>query len=643
MMLLVGTSLLVQRLLMGFFWTNLFEMGRNIRTGDFDFFLAQPGHPLFMASTRKLDPDGLLNSLVAIGVVVYAARHLHLHPGLLDLALYGGLVLAGLAIHYSILVLTMSPHLLAEERPGDRGQLFHPRGILAACPGRPFAGWPASSSSGSCPSSIVEQRSRPLLLTASRRGWTLWLLALAAIWFVLAVGGLQPRPAPLCQRLLVRPGLRSPAPPFLPSRIRGRAPTPSAGRAAAASAPLLRPARAAAAGRHASIVPAGPPRRDGKQPAARVSGGRRPPADPHRAALRPLSGGSRGRPDDPAGRADARGLPRAAGPGGRPGRLPAPRGERGGRAADARRRRPSRMPSRRWSGRSTSTATWRPPAARSSGSTAMSPRAWPRSRTRKTPRAACRSASSPRTATTPCATRSWRSRAPTMPAPSKSRVSPRAAARAGPRHLEEAGRRGGRPRRAGTRSGRSALTRPPPAPRRAPKWTGVCPAGPRRGRRRADPHAARRRCGSRWPRISGRPSNWPTTWRSFSGRPAAGAAARSCSFPSRSPDSRDMREAFAASSDRLTVLSRLRGLRGAWPSRPGRPAVRRHDPGRPPPARPRARGPGRAVRLTLDPRPAPALPRACSNSSRSSTTTPRPCARPRAATPCAGASSTSIR
>ena len=33
MVLLVGTAMLIQRLLMGFFWTNLFEIGRNVRTG----------------------------------------------------------------------------------------------------------------------------------------------------------------------------------------------------------------------------------------------------------------------------------------------------------------------------------------------------------------------------------------------------------------------------------------------------------------------------------------------------------------------------------------------------------------------------------------------------------------------------------
>ena len=78
MMLLVSTSLLIQRFLMGFFWSSIFEMGRNIRSGNFDFFLAQPGNIMFMATTRKLDPDSLVNSVVATGVVIYAARQLGL-------------------------------------------------------------------------------------------------------------------------------------------------------------------------------------------------------------------------------------------------------------------------------------------------------------------------------------------------------------------------------------------------------------------------------------------------------------------------------------------------------------------------------------------------------------------------------------
>src|ERR1035437_349110 len=108
MLLLVGTSLLIQRFLMGFFWSSIFEMGRNIRSGHFDYFLAQPGNILFMASTRKIDLDGLMNSFVAMGVVAYAAHKLGLHPSVADLAIYALMIVCGLVIHYSMLVLSVS-------------------------------------------------------------------------------------------------------------------------------------------------------------------------------------------------------------------------------------------------------------------------------------------------------------------------------------------------------------------------------------------------------------------------------------------------------------------------------------------------------------------------------------------------------
>src|ERR1051326_4133451 len=54
MIMLVGTSLLIQRLLMGFFWSSIFEMGRNVRNGNFDFMLAQPGNVMLLASTPTL-------------------------------------------------------------------------------------------------------------------------------------------------------------------------------------------------------------------------------------------------------------------------------------------------------------------------------------------------------------------------------------------------------------------------------------------------------------------------------------------------------------------------------------------------------------------------------------------------------------
>ncbi|MEX2044770.1 MAG: ABC-2 family transporter protein [Opitutus sp.] len=124
MMLLVGTSMLIQRFLMGFFWSSIFEIGRNVRSGYFDFFLAQPGNIMFMATTRKLDPDGLINSVVAASVVIYSANQLGLQPGPLDIALYAFMVGCGLVIHYSILVLSISLVFWLTSAQGVEGTYF---------------------------------------------------------------------------------------------------------------------------------------------------------------------------------------------------------------------------------------------------------------------------------------------------------------------------------------------------------------------------------------------------------------------------------------------------------------------------------------------------------------------------------------
>ncbi|HRE81999.1 MAG TPA: ABC-2 family transporter protein [Opitutaceae bacterium] len=124
MTLLVGTSLLIQRLLMGLFWSNLFEMGRNVRSGAFDFFVAQPGRLLFMVSTRKIDLDGFLNVPIALGVVYYAGRQLGLDPSTSQLLLYTAFILCGLAIHYSTLLLFISLVFWLQSAKGIEGGYF---------------------------------------------------------------------------------------------------------------------------------------------------------------------------------------------------------------------------------------------------------------------------------------------------------------------------------------------------------------------------------------------------------------------------------------------------------------------------------------------------------------------------------------
>jgi ABC-2 type transport system permease protein len=186
MTLLVGTSMLIQRFLMGFFWSSIFELGRNVRSGNFDFFLAQPGNIMFMATTRKLDPDGLVNSLVAAGVVIWSARELHLQPGVVDVALYALMVACGLVIHYSILVLSVSAVFWLTSAQGVEGGYFTLT-EFSRLPREAFRGVANVLFVWVLPVVVVSNGPARLLLHGRDLRWVLWLAAAAAVWFGLAV------------------------------------------------------------------------------------------------------------------------------------------------------------------------------------------------------------------------------------------------------------------------------------------------------------------------------------------------------------------------------------------------------------------------------------------------------------------------
>jgi len=186
MLLLVGTSMLIQRLLMGFFWSNLFEMGRNVRTGAFDFYLAQPGNPLFMVSTRKLDPDGLANSVVAAAVVYYAAHRLGLHPGVSGVLLYMALLACGLVIHYSLFLLTTSLTFWIIKTEGIEGSYFTVVDF-SRLPREAFHGFANVLMVYLLPAVIVSNVPAITLIRGFRPVYALWLGAASVAWLSLAV------------------------------------------------------------------------------------------------------------------------------------------------------------------------------------------------------------------------------------------------------------------------------------------------------------------------------------------------------------------------------------------------------------------------------------------------------------------------
>lgn len=186
MMLLVGTSMLIQRFLMGFFWSSIFEMGRNIRTGNFDFFLAQPGNVMFMATTRKIDADSLANSIVALAVVIYSARQLHLSPHLYELVIYALLVVCGVVIHYSVLVLCIAAAFWITSAQGIEGSYFT-LSEFSRLPREAFRGLFSLLFVWMLPVVVVSNAPARVLLHGFDPLWTLGLVVATVAWFSVAV------------------------------------------------------------------------------------------------------------------------------------------------------------------------------------------------------------------------------------------------------------------------------------------------------------------------------------------------------------------------------------------------------------------------------------------------------------------------
>ncbi len=106
--LLVGCSHFIQQVFTAFFLTNISDISEHIRTGRLDFMLLLPVNTRFLISFRKVDLGAFFNATSAIGVMVWALRNLGHTPGLLEIAGFLGLCLAGLIVHYSLMFLLSS-------------------------------------------------------------------------------------------------------------------------------------------------------------------------------------------------------------------------------------------------------------------------------------------------------------------------------------------------------------------------------------------------------------------------------------------------------------------------------------------------------------------------------------------------------
>jgi len=106
--LLIGASHFIQQIFQAFFLINCTNLSELVRTGKLDFLLLLPVNTRFVVSLRQVDLGAFVNAVSAVGVMVYAARQMHLVPTALQVVAFLLLCLAGIVIHYSLMFLLAS-------------------------------------------------------------------------------------------------------------------------------------------------------------------------------------------------------------------------------------------------------------------------------------------------------------------------------------------------------------------------------------------------------------------------------------------------------------------------------------------------------------------------------------------------------
>jgi ABC-2 type transport system permease protein len=101
---LVGMHQIVSQIFQGFFYNNLANIPELVRSGRLDLMLTLPVDAQFAVSTRQLSFDSLVNSLVSVGIVIFAMMKLGVVPQVAHVFLCLGTLVFGLAVHYAIML-----------------------------------------------------------------------------------------------------------------------------------------------------------------------------------------------------------------------------------------------------------------------------------------------------------------------------------------------------------------------------------------------------------------------------------------------------------------------------------------------------------------------------------------------------------
>jgi ABC-2 type transport system permease protein len=103
--MLIGGSHFIQQIFQAFFLINCTNLSELVRTGKLDFLLLLPVNTRFVVSFRQVDLGAFVNAGFAVALMGYAARQLHLVPTVAQVVGFLALCLAGVLIHYSLMLL----------------------------------------------------------------------------------------------------------------------------------------------------------------------------------------------------------------------------------------------------------------------------------------------------------------------------------------------------------------------------------------------------------------------------------------------------------------------------------------------------------------------------------------------------------
>jgi len=101
--LLVGTHQIIGQLFQAFFYANIANLPELVRTGKLDFLLLQPVDSQFIVSLNRFGIDSIINMLLGVGIVCFSLFKLGITPSVGQVIAYGGAVLLGVGVHYSIM------------------------------------------------------------------------------------------------------------------------------------------------------------------------------------------------------------------------------------------------------------------------------------------------------------------------------------------------------------------------------------------------------------------------------------------------------------------------------------------------------------------------------------------------------------